>query len=84
MKIMKKIIFPFMVNNAISYYMDCILFANEMNMNAHLEKRMHYDYLFHSLRKMKRQYVTWVKNKKVMMLMLLLNFWYSNNVPKKH
>ena len=30
------------------------MFANEMNLNMHITDQMHYDYLFHSIKKKKR------------------------------
>ena len=55
---------PFIINQALSYYADCILHANVMNINPHLDKKMQYDYYFYALRKMKRPYNTWLKKQK--------------------
>jgi hypothetical protein len=52
---------PFIVNKALSRYLDMILYANEMNINPNLDKRMQYDYLFHSIRKRKRAFIPWDK-----------------------
>ena len=54
---------PFFINRGLSQHVDCILFANEMNMNGHLDHRLQYDYLFHSIRKMKRTFGKWAKRK---------------------
>src|ERR1017187_5798615 len=54
---------PFFINRGLSQHVDCILFANEMNMNGHLDNRLQYDYLFHSIRKMKRTFGKWAKRK---------------------
>lgn len=51
---------PFMVNLALSFSPDTVLHANQMNINFHLDKKMQYDYLFHSVRRRKR-YDKWVK-----------------------
>ena len=37
---------PYMVNRSLSYFADTILMANEMNMNAHLDKKLQYDFYF--------------------------------------
>jgi len=51
---------PFLVNRALSYYTDTLLYANEMNKHSNLDNIMQYEYLFHSIRKSKR-YNKWAK-----------------------
>lgn len=41
-------------NNSLSNFVDTLFYANEMNLNYHLSDQMHYDYLFHTIRKTKR------------------------------
>jgi len=41
-------------NNSLSNHKDTVLYANEMNINYHLNDKMHYAYLFYSIRKKKR------------------------------
>ena len=41
-------------NSTLSNFVDTIMHANEMNLNMHITDQMHYDYLFHSVRKTKR------------------------------
>jgi len=55
---------PWLVNSACSYYMDTILFANEMNRNPHLDKQLQYDFLFYGIKKKKRSYSPWIKKEK--------------------
>ena len=50
---------PFMVNRALSYHMDCILYANEMNKNSSLDVDMQYSYLLNTIRPMKRKFQSW-------------------------
>lgn len=45
---------PFVVNRALSLFPDTIFHVNEMNMQAHIDKRLQYEYLYHSIRKKKR------------------------------
>lgn len=52
---------PFVVNRALSYHIDCILYANEMNINNMLDKDMQYQYLLHTIRGMKRKFQPWQK-----------------------
>lgn len=52
---------PFVVNRALSYELDCILQANEMNQRHHLEKRLQFSYLLNTIRARKRPFHKWVK-----------------------
>jgi hypothetical protein len=51
---------PFMVNRALSFSPDAVLYANAMNTNWIVDKRMQYDFLFGSIRRRKR-YDKWLK-----------------------
>lgn len=53
----------YMVNRFLSMNITTIMYANEMNMNYHLPKRMQYDYYLHSLKKQKR-YFKYIKHKR--------------------
>ena len=55
---------PFIVNRALSYHLDCILFANEMNMSAHLPNWVQYQWLLSSVRGYNRPYKPWAKKYK--------------------
>jgi hypothetical protein len=50
----------FMVNRGLSYFNDTVLFANEMNMNAHLDNRLQFDFLINIIRRRKR-FSKWMK-----------------------
>jgi len=43
----------YIINKCLSGHIDCILFANEMNMNHHLDKDLQYSFYLNSLRKRK-------------------------------
>jgi hypothetical protein len=45
---------PYIINRCLSGHIDCIMFANEMNINSHLDKDMQYSFYLNSLRKKKR------------------------------
>ena len=45
---------PFMCNRGLSYYQDTVLFANQMNINSHLDNRLQYDFLRGAIRPRKR------------------------------
>ncbi len=50
----------FMVNRGLSYFNDTVLFANEMNLNAHLDNRLQFDFLINIVRRRKR-FSKWMK-----------------------
>lgn len=53
---------PFIVNRALSYHMDCILYVNELNINNSLDVDMQYQYLLNTIRPMKRKFQAWQKS----------------------
>jgi hypothetical protein len=54
---------PYVVNRTLSYYEDCVLYANEVNMRPNLENLLQYDFYINSLRPRKR-FAKWAKPKK--------------------
>jgi hypothetical protein len=55
---------PFIVNRSLSYHLDCILFAQDMNRWPSLDKDMQYQYLLNTIRPMKRKFAPWQKASK--------------------
>jgi len=53
---------PFIINRALSYHMDCILYVNELNINNSLDVDMQYQYLLNTIRPMKRKFQPWQKS----------------------
>ena len=49
-----------MVNRGLSYFNDTVLMANEMNLHAHLDSRLQFDFLINIVRKKKR-FSKWTK-----------------------
>lgn len=72
---------PYQVNVALSLHYDTILYANEMNINNHLPKKMQYDYLINKVRHYARQYQPWLKKNKDADLELVKNY-YNVSLPK--
>ena len=73
---------PYIVNRCLSGTMDTILFANEMNLNAHLDKDMQYSFFLYTLRKRKR-FSPWLKKEQVNDLDLVKkHYGYSNEKAK--
>ena len=52
------------INKCLASFTDTVLFANEMNMNWHISKRMQYDFFINSLRPRKR-FSPWSKKESV-------------------
>jgi len=42
---------PFIINRSLSFGVDTVMYANEMNLNSHIDKKLQYDYLFHMISK---------------------------------
>lgn len=51
----------FMVNRALSYHRDTVLWANEMNRFTNLDNKLKYDFLLNIIRAAKRPYSKWHK-----------------------
>ena len=69
---------PFVINRCLSGHIDCILFANEMNLHHNLDKDMQYSFYLNSLRKKKR-FSPWIRKDKVTDLECVKEYYgYSN------
>jgi hypothetical protein len=74
----KKDYAPYIINRCLSGHIDCVLFANEMNLNHSLDKDMQYSFYLNSLRKKKR-FSTWLRKDKVTDLECVKQYYgYSN------
>lgn len=51
---------PFIVNRGLSYYADCVLYANDMNLVHFLDKYVQYKYFLHAIPK-RRRFAKWGK-----------------------
>lgn len=74
---------PFIVNRYLSYHMDCILYANQMNMNNSLPLNLQYHYLLNTVRPMKRKYAQWQKAISVKDLECVKEYFGYSNVKAK-
>lgn len=70
---------PFIVNKALTYNLDCVLYANEMNMNFFMDKDMQYSFYLNSIRKMKRKFQPWIKKESIKDLMYVKSYYGYNN-----
>ena len=55
---------PYIINRCLSGHIDCVMYANEMNMHHHLDKDMQYSFYLNTLRKRKR-FSPWLRKDKV-------------------
>ena len=68
----------YIINKCLSAHVDSIIFANEMNMNHHLDKDMQYSFYINTLRKRKR-FSPWLRKDKVTDLECVKQYYgYSN------
>lgn len=51
---------PFIVNRALSYFVDTVLYVNEINRYPHLDNKLQFHFLLNSIRKNKR-FSKWYK-----------------------
>lgn len=51
---------PFLTNRALANHLDTVLYAQEMNMNHHLDNKLQYSYLLNTIRPSKR-FSKWAK-----------------------
>ena len=74
---------PFVINRCLSYFVDTILYANEMNQRNQLSKKMQFDYLLNSIRKNKR-YSKWLKRESEKNLDIVKEFYgYSDTKARE-
>ena len=69
---------PYIVNRCLSGHIDCLMYANEMNIHHQLDKDMQYSFYLNSLRKKKR-FSPWLRKDKVTDLECVKSYYgYSN------
>ena len=72
----------FMVNRALSYFIDTVLYANEMNVNHHIDGRLQYHFLINIIKKKKR-FTKWVKPQEIANLEVIKEYYgYSDEKAK--
>ena len=72
----------FIINRGLSFFPDTVLYANEMNLNHHLDSRLQYDFLINIIKKKKR-FTKWVKPQEIANLEVIKEYYgYSNEKAK--
>jgi len=74
----------FVVNKALSFHQDCILYANEMNKVPNLDSMLQYQFFLNSIRGYKRPYQKWLKKDTLDDLEAVKEYFgYSNEKAKE-
>jgi hypothetical protein len=74
----KKDYAPYVINRCLSGHIDCLMYANEMNMHNSLDKKLQYDFFINTLR-IKKRYSPWIRKDKIKDLDVVKSYYgYSN------
>ena len=72
----------FIVNRSLSYFPDTVLYANEMNVNHHIDSRLQFDFFINIIKKRKR-FSKWTKPSDIENLEVIKEYYgYSNEKAK--
>jgi len=75
--------FPaYIVNRCMSGHLDTVLFANEMNLNSHLDPKLQYSFYLNSVRKRKR-FSPWLRKDEIRDLDYVKRYYGYNNEKAK-
>ena len=73
----------YIINRCMSGHLDCIMYANEMNINPNLDKKLQYDFYLNTLRSKKR-FSPWLKKEELKNLELIKSYYgYSNEKARQ-
>ena len=68
----------YVINKCMSHHLDTIMYANEMNIHSHIDKRLQYDFFINIVRT-KRRFSPWLRKDKIDDLDLIKKYYgYSN------
>jgi len=74
---------PYIINRCMSGTIDTLMYANEMNKNHSLDKRLQYDFFINSVRTRKR-FSPWIKQEKLKDIEVVKSYYgYSNEKAKQ-
>ena len=69
---------PYIINRCLSSFTDTILFANEINKNPHLPKKMQYDFYINSVKPRKR-FSPWARKDSIDYLEVVKEYYGYND-----
>ena len=74
---------PYIVNRCMSGHIDALMYANEMNINSHLDKKLQYDFFLNSLRSKKR-FSPWLRKEELSNLQTVKKYYgYSDEKARQ-
>ena len=73
---------PYKVNRALSFFVDTVFQANEMNRNYHLDNKLQFDYLLNNIRPRKR-WSQWLKPEKIDNIDIVKEYYEFSNEKAK-
>jgi hypothetical protein len=65
---------PFLVNRALSYFPDTVMYANEMNIHNNIDSKLQFHFFLNTLRPAKR-FAKWVKKEEDNDLTAIMEFY---------
>lgn len=68
---------PYLVNKALSYFIDTILYANEMNQYVHIDNKLQFDYYLNAVPKKKR-FSKWTKKVEIKDISIIIEYYKCN------
>ncbi len=69
---------PYVINHCLSGYIDCVMYANEMNITPNLDKKLQYDFYINTLR-VKSRFSTWLHKDVIKDLEHVKRYYQYNN-----
>ena len=69
---------PFIINKCLAGHIDTVLYANEMNKNPHLPKKMQYDFFINSVKPRKR-FSPWARKDSIDYLEVVKEYYGYND-----
>ena len=69
---------PFMVNRGLSYHLDTVMLANEMNQRHQIPKRWQYDFYRQAVNPKKNRFAKWAKPEEDDLLTLIADAYNCN------
>jgi len=72
----------YIVNRCMSGQLDTVLFANQMNLNSHLDSNLQYSFMLNSVRKRKR-FSPWIRKDEIRDLDYVKRYYGYNNEKAK-
>ena len=81
--LLEKKYLPYVINRCMSGHLDCIMYANEMNINPNLDKKLQYDFYLNTLRSKKR-FSPWIRKEELKNIDLIKSYYgYSTEKAKQ-